>query len=164
MTRWIIGTLFLVLGLLLISAVPTNAQVPPGEEIDICLLWQDREEEIPLTDEVTIRRCLHRPGRDLCEWEGRSDQSVAETAELAEQGFIRIDPDADPPLEARMAETTFEVKDLPAECEDLVAGILPGGAALSAAAKAGIGLGIAGVAAVLIDRADDDAEASPSRP
>jgi hypothetical protein len=108
-----------------------------------------------------IRDCLGSPGRDQCEWEGRSDVTAAKAIELASQGFIRIDADADPPLQARLDLTTFKVKHLPEKCETMAAAALLAAPGLSTAAKIGLGLG-AGAGILLGD--SDDEPVSASRP
>jgi len=136
-----------------LSAVPVT--------LNICLLWQDRVAEIAHTDPFIMRRCLGTPGGDHCEWEARSDVTPTNAVALTHQGFVRIDADGEPPLQARLESVTFEVKDLASECETMAAALLAGVSTLSTAAKIGVGLGAA--AGVLLVEDEGEPE-SVSRP
>lgn len=144
-----------------VAALPEET-AGADQDVDICVLWRDQDEQEIFTDDLVIRRCLSRPGRDECEWEPKGDLTPEEVAMFEAQGYIVFDAEGETSLMAHVDGTMFEVDNVPDECEDLAAAILMGAAGLSTAAKVGIGLGVAAVAILFIDD-DDDGQASPVR-
>lgn len=127
--------------------------------IDLCVLWADAETLEPFENEEAIERCIEKPTRSECHWSLVEDLTLAQAASYEAQGYVVIDPDADPQLMSHLDGRIWRVKKLADECAIEFPGLAGG---LGTAAK--VGLGVGAVAAAVLNLDENKGEASPSSP